>query len=238
MECGNIGLIQNFLGGIDEEWFILIHVEIERRAAPGMAALHLCLDAADAGDAERLESRLAEVRASLDSMYASLKRMPEWCDPYIYYHRVRPYIHGWKNHPDLPHGVTYEGVEAYHGRPQQFRGETGAQSAIVPSLDAMLGVRHKDDLLRAYLMEMRTYMPPAHRALIESLEARGSVRQFVERSGRASLTAIVRRLHRGSGPVSVVTSGICGGVYFPAGSDRRQESARGGDGRQRHSCRT
>jgi len=38
-------------------------------------------------------------------MYATLKRMPERCDPYIYFHRVRPYIHGWKNHPDLPAGV-------------------------------------------------------------------------------------------------------------------------------------
>src|SRR2546427_13304342 len=33
VECGNLGLIQNFLGGLGEEWFILIHVEIERRAA-------------------------------------------------------------------------------------------------------------------------------------------------------------------------------------------------------------
>ncbi len=187
VECGNLGLIQNFLGGLGEEWFILIHVEIERRAAPGIAALHACLDAADAGDAERLETRLTEVEASLASMYATLKRMPERCDPYIYFHRVRPYIHGWKNHPDLPDGVIYEGVEAYGDRPQQFRGETGAQSAIIPSLDAMLGVRHKEDMLRAYLTEMRTYMPPAHREFIESLEARSPVRPFVQRSGRASL---------------------------------------------------
>jgi indoleamine 2,3-dioxygenase len=123
-------------------------------------------------------------------MHASLKRMPEWCDPYIYYHRVRPYIHGWKNHPDLSNGVIYTGVEAYGGRAQQFRGETGAQSAIVPALDALLGVRHKEDILRAYLMEMRTYMPPAHRAFIESLEARGSVRPFVERIGSSRLTGL------------------------------------------------
>jgi indoleamine 2,3-dioxygenase len=187
VECGNIALIQNFLGGIDEEWFILIHVEIERHAAPGMAALHACLDAADSGDADQLEIRLAVVEASLAAMYATLKRMPERCDPYIYFHRVRPYIHGWKNHPDLPDGVTYEGVDAYGGRPQQFRGETGAQSAIIPSLDAMLGIGHKDDMLGAYLREMRTYMPPAHRVFIESLEARGSVRPFAERSGQARL---------------------------------------------------
>src|SRR5207253_9628368 len=33
IECGNLGLIQNFLGGIDEEWFILIHVERIGRAS-------------------------------------------------------------------------------------------------------------------------------------------------------------------------------------------------------------
>src|ERR1700684_2137834 len=87
-------------------------------------------------------------------------------------------------------GVIYEGVEAYGGQPQQFRGETGAQSAIVPSLDAMLGIGHKEDVLRTYLMEMRTYMPPAHRAFIESIEIRGSVREFVEKSARASLTEL------------------------------------------------
>lgn len=190
IECGNIALIQNFLGGIDEEWFILIHVDIERKAAPGMAVLHACLDAADAHDSELLERLLATVRTSIEAMLTTLKRMPEWCDPYIYYHRVRPYIHGWKNHPDLPHGLVYEGVAAYHGQPQQLRGETGAQSAIVPSLDAMLGVGHKEDILRTYLMEMRTYMPPAQRAFIESLEARGSVRPFVERSGRCCLTEV------------------------------------------------
>jgi indoleamine 2,3-dioxygenase len=190
IECGNIGLVQNFLGGIDEEWFILIHVDIERKAAPALASLHPCLDAAEARNAELLETHLHELHASLAAIYATLARMPEWCDPYIYYHRVRPYIHGWKNHPDLPGGLVYEGVDAYRGQPQQFRGETGAQSAIVPSLDAALGVGHQEDMLRVYLMEMRTYMPPEHRDFIESLEARGSMRGFVQQSNRAGLTDI------------------------------------------------
>jgi indoleamine 2,3-dioxygenase len=190
IECGNIGLIQNFLAGIDEEWFILIHVDIERHAAPGLAALHPCLDAAESGDAEQLESLLAQVESAINKMYVTLKRMPEWCDPYVYYHRVRPYIHGWKNHPDLPDGLIYKGVQEYSGEPQRFRGETGAQSAIVPSLDAMLGIGHADDMLRTYLLEMRSYMPPDHRAFIQSLEVRGSVRAFVERAGRPILTSL------------------------------------------------
>src|SRR5271170_5524689 len=52
IECGNLALIQNFLGGIDEEWFILIHVEIERKAAPALAVLDACLYAAEEGDGE------------------------------------------------------------------------------------------------------------------------------------------------------------------------------------------
>ncbi len=123
-------------------------------------------------------------------MMATMRRMPEHCDPYIYYHRVRPYIHGWKNHPDLPDGLIYEGVDAYAGRPQKFRGETGAQSSIVPALDATLGVAHQQDELSLYLQEMRTYMPPEHRAFIESLESRTPVRPFVQSCGRPSLTAI------------------------------------------------
>jgi indoleamine 2,3-dioxygenase len=189
VECGNLGLIQNFLGGIDEEWFILIHVEIERKAAPAIAVLDACLDAAEARDAEQLEVLLSEVGSSLTSMYATLRRMPERCEPFIYYHRVRPYIHGWKDHPNVPDGLIYEGVEAYGGRPQQFRGETGAQSAIVPALDAMLGVGHKEDALSSYLREMRTYMPPTHRAFIELLARRVSVRPFVQRTGRRQLTS-------------------------------------------------
>jgi indoleamine 2,3-dioxygenase len=188
IECGNIALIQNFLGGIDEEWFILIHVDIERKAAPALAALHRCLDAAEANDADRLEALLQTVANAIEAMQTTMLRMPEFCDPYVYYHRVRPYIHGWKNHPDLPEGLVYEGVAEYAGLPQQFRGETGAQSAIIPSFDAMLGIGHRTDMLKTYLMEMRTYMPPEHRAFIESLEAREPVRAFVQKIGRNTLT--------------------------------------------------
>jgi indoleamine 2,3-dioxygenase len=103
-------------------------------------------------------------------MRDTLLRMKERCDPYVYYTRVRPYIHGWKNSPPFPNGLVYEGVESYAGQPQQFRGETGAQSSIVPCLDAGLGIAHAPDLLTAYLQEMRDYMPPRHRSFLCSLE--------------------------------------------------------------------
>ena len=79
------------------------------------------------------------------------RKMPEKCDPYIYYHRVRPYIFGWKNNPALPDGLIYR--SCFNEKPQLFRGETGAQSSIVPTLDALLNVEHeKDELSENILM--------------------------------------------------------------------------------------
>lgn len=185
VRLGNIALIQNFLGGRDEEWFILIHVDIEARAGEAIRALRPAQDAVVAADPKRLRQHLTSIRDALAGMYATLERMTEHCDPYIYYHRVRPYIHGWKNHPALPHGVTYEGVRAYRGKPQLFRGETGAQSTIVPVLDAFLGIAHEDDPLRVYLMEMREYMPAGHRRFLEVIEQGPSVRNYLTRPSMA-----------------------------------------------------
>ncbi len=196
---GNIALRQNFLAGQDEEWFILVHVDIEAKAAAALAAFGPVLHAIGNDDPQRVTSKLTIIAESLELMCATLDRMPERCDPYIYFHRVRPYLYGWKDQPALPDGMIYEGC--FEGKPQKFRGETGAQSGIIPSLDALLGVTHKDDPLRSYLLEMRDYMPPAHRTFLKTLEAGPSVRDYVAKRGdvtglRDVYNACVSLVHR------------------------------------------
>ena len=190
IECGNIGLLQCFLGGQDEEWFILIHIDIEKKAGKALKAIEEAQAAVVAQDTEKVEAALIKMRAALSAMYEVLGRMPERCDPYIYFHRVRPYIFGWRNNPSLPDGVVYEGVDEYKGVGQKFRGETGAQSAIIPAMDGVLGIEHEKDELREYLMEMRTYMPPKHVAFIQAVEAGPSVRNFVTTIKKSSLTQV------------------------------------------------
>ncbi len=182
IELGNIALLQNFLGGLDEEWFVAVHIAIEAQAAPALRAMLAAQDAVARGDAPSLEANLRTIHAAIEAMYAILLRMPENCDPYIYFNRVRPYIHGFSETP-----VVYEGVEAYAGRPQTFYGETGAQSTIVPALDAALGIVHSPDDLRVYLNKMRDYMPVGHRAFLARIESGPSIRAFVQESGDASL---------------------------------------------------
>lgn len=170
IELDNIVLLQNFLGGQDEEWFVVIHIQIERQAGPGLAALLRAMSGAAMDREEEVLLGLRGLAAAQTAMRDTLLRMTERCDPYMYYNRVRPYIHGWKNSPSLPNGLLYQGVTAYDGQPQQFRGETGAQSSIVPCLDAGLGISHAPDPLTVYLQEMRDYMPPRHRAFLQALE--------------------------------------------------------------------
>jgi len=173
IELGNVALLQNFLGGLDEEWFVAVHVAIEAQAGPALAAMLRAQGAAAAGDAAGLAARLEVARRSLDAMYQILLRMPENCDPYIYYNRVRPYIHGFSENP-----VVYEGVEEYGGKPRSFFGETGAQSTIIPALDAALGIKHSPDELRVYLTKMRDYMPSDHRAFLHAIESGPSIRGY------------------------------------------------------------
>lgn len=70
-------------------------------------------------------------------------------------------------------------MTAYGGRPQQFGGETGAQSAIIPFLDEVLGLSGEDDPLAAYMQALRAYIPPGHRAFIEKVGPRVDLRGFL-----------------------------------------------------------
>jgi indoleamine 2,3-dioxygenase len=189
----NIVLLQNFLGGLDEEWFVVVHVQIERQAGPGLAGLLQAMNGAALDRESEVFMGLRTLASAQTDMRDSLLRMKERCDPYVYYTRVRPYIHGWKNSPSLPDGLLYGGVSAYGGRPQPFRGETGAQSSIVPCLDAGLGIGHAPDPLTVYLQEMREYMPPRHRAFLQSLE------QAIDDRGRPLLSGYVLD-HKVQGP--------------------------------------
>ena len=179
----NVALNYNFLGGIDEDWFVTIHVCIENKAKLAItSALNIALAFEENKvNKDLVLKELSNIKESMMEVNHIFRKMPEKCDPYIYYHRVRPYIFGWKNNPDLPEGLIYE--DCFDNQPQLFRGETGAQSSIVPTLDALFNVVHERDELREYLDEMRLYMPPGHRELIEYVEKHSKLKEFINENG-------------------------------------------------------
>lgn len=172
---GNIAIGQHFLGGRDEDWFILVHVDIEARAALAIRSIYEIYES-KMSDPYFVTTKLADIVKSLEQVNATMLRMPEQCSPDVYFKDVRPYIFGFEN-------ILYEGC--FDNKPQSYRGETGAQSSIVPVLVAGLGIKHVDSKLTVHLEDMKNYMPPDHRNFIELIakkEAELSLRMYVQGS--------------------------------------------------------
>jgi indoleamine 2,3-dioxygenase len=167
---GNIDTIQNFVHMYDEHWFILVHVEIEALAAGLLAAIDETAAAYRQDDRAGVTQGLARVAACVWRQVNVLRRIPEKMDPALYYRTFRPYISFFQ-------GVLYEGVEP---QPASYRGETGAQSSIMPTLVAFMKIPHQPTGLTNHLLDMRNYMPVEHRALIAEVEAMPAVRDRAE----------------------------------------------------------
>ena len=176
----NIGMYQNFYGGQDENWFVLVHVAIEAEAGMALELATRLVTTGKEQDAAEVEALLIAMNATWDRINAHFDRMVDRCDPYIYYQRVRPYIHGWKNNPAMPEGLVYEGVERFGGKAQSYRGQTGSQSSIVPAMDALFQVVHQSDPLREFLDELHQYRPPTHRAFIDAIREQSTLRDFAK----------------------------------------------------------
>jgi indoleamine 2,3-dioxygenase len=174
----NIAPLQLFLGGLDEAWFYMVTVAIEAEGGRAVDALLSAKSAAATEDGDGMLAALRQLEGALAAMLATLKRMPEKCEPFIFYHRIRPFIASW---PEP--GIIYEGVDE---APQRFSGGSAAQSPLIQAIDAGLDIRHEDAKTQGFLTEMRRYMLPAHCAFIDSLASGASIRGFAQ--GETRLT--------------------------------------------------
>ena len=113
-------------------------------------------------------------------MMKTFVRITEKCNTDVYYHTLRPYLFGFD-------GVVYEGVEEFGGKPQTFRGESGAQSSVIPAIKAYLGVEHAEGGMTEHLNIMKAYMPKPHREFLAGIDPR-AVRNFVTKSKNSALT--------------------------------------------------
>ena len=195
----NLATLTTFTGSIDESWFYLVSVAIEARGAPILPLMLTAMDAARSNDSATVSACLRRFAERLDDLGGLLQRMHESCDPHVFYHRIRPFLAGSKNMADagLPDGVVYEdgsGNEQY----RQYSGGSNAQSSILQFFDIVLGITHrptgekKDAASESekegiapqpkhnFLLEMRKYMPGAHRRFLEDMTGVANIREYVE----------------------------------------------------------
>ena len=188
---GNIDTIQNFVHMYDEHWFILVHVEIEAISADILRAIAAIKRRLEQDPEANLEAELNAIEGAVRRQVNVLRRIPEQMDPALYYKTFRPYIRFFEH-------VTYEGAE--HQAPLTFRGETGAQSSVMPTLIALMKIPHQKSELTEHLNDMRNYIPTPHRALIREVEAMPDIRRAAHKdafNGVLDAMAAFRQIHYG-----------------------------------------
>ena len=133
----------SYTGSSDESWFYLISVAMEGRGASVFPDLFDAMRAARIDRCDRVTTGLSALADCINDLSVLLRRMYEKCDPYVFYHVIRPFLAGSKNMAaaGLPRGVFYDEGNG-KGEWRQYSGGSNAQSSLIQLFDAFLGVKH------------------------------------------------------------------------------------------------
>ena len=176
----NLRCIQKLVDIPDESWFHLTHVEIEMHAGEILATC-LGTDAlVKEDDSAQLALELSKIPAAFQKMNDTFARIGRGCKPDTYFHTLRPYLFGFDD-------IVFEGVAKFGGKPQSFRGQTGAQSTAIPAIKAFLGIEHERGGLTEHLEIMKASMPLPHRTLLVEIDS-SAIRQYVLKAKVSELT--------------------------------------------------
>jgi indoleamine 2,3-dioxygenase len=168
LSADNARMQIQFLGGVDEDWFFIGSLGVELAGASLPRLVHAATLASHQDSDAELAEHLNGIATGMSAVLQALDRMREWCDPYVFYHRVRPYLAGWP----AP-GAIYEGVSK---TPLKYVGGSAGQSSLIQVIDAALGVDHGQSMAGTYLRTVRRYMPVGHRRFVEDVENASCVR--------------------------------------------------------------
>ncbi|MBH10512.1 MAG: hypothetical protein CMG74_09235 [Candidatus Marinimicrobia bacterium] len=175
----NLKTLQNFLGGVDEDWFYLATVGVESVGGLALAKLFSCIYSVQ-HNVNLLVKELYDLSLLINDINKALEKMYTNCRPEVFYNQVRPFLRGW---PDS--GIIYKGVK--DDDPKVFIGGSAAQSSLLQALDAGLGIFHPSNDSGPFLMQMRKYMPVNHRKVISLLESEYILSNYIKNSSNIDL---------------------------------------------------
>lgn len=182
----NISTLNTFTGSTDESWFYQVSVFFEYRAAPCLPLGLNILKACRENNTPLVIELLQEFAERIDDLGSLLLKMEEFCDPHVFYFKLRPYLAGWKNMKSA--GLKSDGV--YYGdetEPRVLSGGSNAQSSFVQFMDLILNVNHtstgedgdNDSKENPFMAEMRQYMPKKHADFLVHLSKVNNLRSYV-----------------------------------------------------------
>lgn len=152
LDWKNLDMACKFIGSEDEIGFIMLHVYINELSPLLVESVMGYSKTKDKKYLKQCGEVMEEINKRRREMWSASR--PER------YNDFRIFIMGIKGNDDLfGEGLVYEGC--FDNKPQQFRGQTGAQDSIIPMMDIFSGVvdYYPENKLTQYLLDLRTYRP-------------------------------------------------------------------------------
>lgn len=158
--------IRMFNGHESESGFINVHVAMNSFTPELVKAQQSILEAAHYKKIDDLKYYLNKHYYILNDIINSLNTMWKACKKSEYL-SFRTFIMGQKGNKEMypAEKIIFnlgDSVEYY-----SFRGETGAQDSIIPSVDSIFQINYPKNKLTEYLYDLREYRPKDHQEYIE-----------------------------------------------------------------------
>ena len=158
--------IRMFNGHESESGFINVHVAMNSYTPELVNLQQKILDSANQKRFGDLTYHLNKHYYTLNSIINSLNSM--WkASKKSEYLTFRTFIMGQKGNKEMYPGeqITYDLGNYIENH--SFRGETGAQDSIIPSVDSLFQIDYPKNKLTEYLYDLRQYRPQDHQEYIE-----------------------------------------------------------------------
>ncbi len=152
LDWKNLDMACKFTGSPDEVGFIMVHVYINE-LSPNL------VDSIMQFGSSKNHKYLKQCSEVITDM--NKRRREMWvASKHENYNDFRIFIMGIKGNEKIyGEGLIYE--NCFDNKPQQFRGQTGAQDSIIPMLDIFTGIvdYYPQNKLTEYLLDLRSYRP-------------------------------------------------------------------------------
>ncbi|GJN76770.1 hypothetical protein PLIIFM63780_000257 [Purpureocillium lilacinum] len=175
MDFSNLRLVRAYEHGLDpsssESGFILVHLSMVKLSGPLVHSTLKAFEAASKATTplgtieERtlLNEALSSMVQAVSNLNVLMKSIYERSKP-SEYNNFRTFMFGIASESMFPNGVIYEGYN--NDEPVFFRGETGANDAMIPLLDNFLQIPMPDTPLTEILHEFSEYRSCKHKAFL------------------------------------------------------------------------
>jgi len=147
----NLKMACSFTGGQDEVGFIMNHVYINEVSPKLVEGIMETIGGDHLNGLRKVLETIREMNERRRTMWKASNPKN--------YNDFRAFIMGIEGNTDIfGEGVVYEGCGE---EKRKYRGQTGAQDNIIPSLDIFTGIikYYPDNMLTRYLLDLRNYRP-------------------------------------------------------------------------------